>query len=213
MPAYYGPSVGQQQHYNVGLPPGTSVLIRQTSGGDLTGEGEDVEEDTDYADDEEETEPAHFHMDIDEEGDDERSMAHLFAVAPYLQQVQLPPSKTPCLDALAFCVLLNLGAAQGSTESNLTVTNCEQMLSCIKHFCPKQNQTQNNEARIKALKRWFNGIPSKKKRQEVFQIEMKTDKRSAIRKIIKKMEAYVVKEGLLITGGESMPISSGPIVD
>jgi len=89
----------------------------------------------------------------------------------------------------------------------LTVTNCEQMLACIKHFCPKQNQTQNNEARIKALKRWFNGIPSKKKRSEVFLIEMKTDKRSAIRKIIKKMESYVVKEGLVASTVQILPAS------
>jgi hypothetical protein len=55
----------------------------------------------------------------------------------------------------------------------ITIFDCDLLLGYIKHFCPKQNQTSNNEARIKALKRWFNNIPAKKRRSDVFKIEMK----------------------------------------
>jgi hypothetical protein len=90
--------------------------------------------------------------------------------------VTLPPSKTPCLDALAFCVVMKLGAdmtEEDKEHHTITIFDCDLLLGYIKHFCPKQNQTSNNEARIKALKRWFNNIPAKKRRSEVFKIEMK----------------------------------------
>lgn len=198
-PGYSGYST--PNHYYVSGPAPVKLQHPSPaySSGKWYGEEEEVEEEVDDDDEEESTttEPAHFRMDIDDDQEHEQAMAQVFAEHPHLQQVQLPPSKTPCLDALAFCVLLRLGAAPGTTENNLTVTECNKMLACIKHFCPKQNQTQNNEARIKALKRWFNGIPSKKRRNEVFLLEMKPDKRTAIKKIIRKMEAYVQKEGLV----------------
>jgi len=114
--------------------------------------------------------------------------------------VVLPPSKTPCLDALAFCLIMKLGAditEEDKEKHTITIYDCFRLLSYIKHFCPKQNQTSNNEARVKALKRWFNGIPAKKRRTEVFKIEMKPDKRQAIKRIIKKLEQFAQKEGLV----------------
>jgi hypothetical protein len=116
--------------------------------------------------------------------------------------VTLPPSKTPCLDALAFCVVMKLGADMTDEDKEhhtITIFDCDLLLGYIKHFCPKQNQTSNNEARIKALKRWFNNIPAKKRRSDVFKIEMKPDKRQAIRRIIKKLEQFAQKEGLIQT--------------
>jgi hypothetical protein len=90
----------------------------------------------------------------------------------------LPPSKTPCLDALGYCVKLRLGAEQSAedlVEGRVSIFDCEQLLQYIKHFCPKASQTSNDEYRVKALKRWFTGIPTKKARLSgnSFEIQMK----------------------------------------
>jgi hypothetical protein len=90
----------------------------------------------------------------------------------------LPPSKNPCLDALGYCVKLRLGAEQSAedlVEGRVSIFDCEQLLQYIKHFCPKASQTSNDEYRVKALKRWFTGIPTKKARLSgnSFEIQMK----------------------------------------
>jgi hypothetical protein len=114
-----------------------------------------------------------------------------------------------------------------SDDSVIFVTDCTKLLAYIKvrHFllvhhyllfvvaqkprvpqamCPKANQTNNSEARIKALKRWFNNIPAKKRRLEQFNIDMKSDKKQAIRKILRKMELFCQNENLIPTSTSSM---------
>lgn len=90
----------------------------------------------------------------------------------------LPPSKNPCLDALGYCVKLRLGAEQTPedvTNGTVSIFDCEKLLLYIKYFCPKASQTNNDEYRVKALKRWFTGIPNKRARLtgNTFVIEMK----------------------------------------
>jgi len=108
----------------------------------------------------------------------------------------LPPSKNPCLDALAYCVVMGLGAEQTDEDTRnctISIFDCQKLLSYIKYFCPKATQTSNDEYRVKALKRWFNDIPTKKMRQSgnTFIIKMKSDRRHAIRKVIRRMQAFV----------------------
>jgi len=69
----------------------------------------------------------------------------------------LPASKTPCLDATAYCAELNLGAERVDpfNPDIIKITNFNIFIENLKKICPKQNQTQNDEARIKALRRWF----------------------------------------------------------
>jgi len=108
----------------------------------------------------------------------------------------LPPSKNPCLDALAFCVVMGYGAEQTEEDmrqSTISIYDCQKLLSYIKMFCPKQTQTNNDEYRVKALKRWFSDMPTKKMRTtgNSFVIRMKADRRRIIQRVIRRMQAYV----------------------
>jgi len=108
----------------------------------------------------------------------------------------LPPSKNPCLDALAFCVVMGYGAEQTEEDmrqSTISIYDCQKLLSYIKMFCPKQTQTNNDEYRVKALKRWFSDMPTKKMRTtgNSFVIRMKADRRRIIQRVIRRMHSYV----------------------
>jgi len=119
--------------------------------------------------------------------------------------VTLNVSKTPCLDALIFCLTMRLGAHQtreNKMRGEIVVTDALKFLNGIHYFCPKKSQTQNDEARIKALKRWFDGIPAKRKRNQPFIMRIKPNKFNDVKKIMKKMTKFVVAKGLL-------PVKSG----
>jgi len=108
----------------------------------------------------------------------------------------LPPSKNPCLDALAFCVVMGYGAEQTEEDmrqSTISIYDCQKLLAYIKTFCPKQTQTNNDEYRVKALKRWFTDMPTKKMRTNgnSFVIKMKADRRRIIQRVIRRMQSYV----------------------
>lgn len=114
--------------------------------------------------------------------------------------VILNVSKTPCLDALAFCVTMRLGAYQtdiNRQNGEIVVTNANKFLNGIHLFCPKKSQTQNDEARIKAIKRWFDGIPAKKKRSLPFVMRAKPNKTRDVDKIVHKMKKFVAENNLL----------------
>jgi hypothetical protein len=63
----------------------------------------------------------------------------------------------------------------------------------MKTFCPKNHPTQNEEARIKALRRWFEGIPNKKNRQSRFVMKMKPEKKHKILSCFKKVRKYITQ--------------------
>lgn len=112
--------------------------------------------------------------------------------------VTLNASKTPCLDALAFCVVMRLGAyqtPQNEEDCSITITNFQKFLGGIHQFCPKKSQTDNEEARIKALKRWFDGIPTKRKRDSVFVMTIKDPKNPIVYQIIKKIQKFCISHG------------------
>ena len=103
----------------------------------------------------------------------------------------LPASKTPILDATAFCAELKIGAERDVDPESIRITDFNTFISQLKVYCPKQHQTQNDEARIKALRRWFDGIPNKKKRKESFVIKMKPEKKNKIIVCFKKIQKFV----------------------
>lgn len=104
------------------------------------------------------------------------------------------------MDALAFCVAMRLGAYQtneNKQKGEIVVINATKFLNGIHYFCPKKAQTQNDEARIKALKRWFDGIPAKRKRNQPFIMRTKPNKIRDVEKIMHKMKKFIVENGLL----------------
>lgn len=107
----------------------------------------------------------------------------------------LPASKTPILDATAFCAELKIGAERDADPESIRITDFNTFISQLKVYCPKQHQTQNDEARIKALRRWFDGIPNKKKRKESFVITMKPEKKNKILVCFKKIQKFVREQG------------------
>lgn len=114
--------------------------------------------------------------------------------------VILDVSKTPCLDALVFCFLMRIGSFQtkeNRQNGEIVVTNAQKFLEAIHLFCPKKSQTQNDEARIKAIKRWFDGIPAKRKRDQPFVMRAKRAKTGDVIKIIKKITKFILKNNLL----------------
>lgn len=174
------------------------------------------------SDDEESTlsQQSQFHMELSEEEVDEMSLDDESIELDYSRfsngmdngeiwentceieeiNVVLNVSKTPILDALAFCVAMRLGAYQtneNKQRGEIVVFNASKFLNGIHYFCPKKAQTQNDEARIKALKRWFDGIPAKKKRNQPFVMKIKPNKVRDVEKIMHKMKKFIVENGLL----------------
>jgi hypothetical protein len=119
---------------------------------------------------------------------------------------------------------MRLGAEQTDEDlrnHTISIFDCSRLLGYVKFFCPKATQTNNDEYRIKALKRWFNDIPTKKMRLSgnTFVIKMKvrpfllpnaqgvnlllthnttlqSDRRHAIRKVIRRMLAFANRAGV-----------------
>lgn len=117
----------------------------------------------------------------------------------------LPASKTPILDATAFCAELKIGAERDADPESIRITDFNTFISQLKVYCPKQHQTQNDEARIKALRRWFDGIPNKKKRKESFVIKMKAEKKNKILVCFKKIQKFVREQGTSPRGESNVP--------
>lgn len=93
---------------------------------------------------------------------------------------------------------MRLGAYQtpeNEEDCSITITNFQKFLSGIHQFCPKKSQTDNEEARIKALKRWFDGIPTKRKRDSIFVMTIKDPKNPIVYQIIKKIQKFCISHG------------------
>lgn len=119
---------------------------------------------------------------------------------PSFYNVVLNPSKSPVVEALAFCVVMRIGAYQTpelEKRNQIAVTDLYLFLEGIKHFCTKKNPTEKEEARVKSLKLWFNSIPKRNVRDRPFVMDIKPKKVSAIQSKIKKMKKFVVEHGLL----------------
>lgn len=125
------------------------------------------------------------------------------SINPYSEvdyDVVLNPSKAPVVEALAFCVVMRIGAYQTpdlERKNQLAVTDLNRFLDGIKHFCTKKNPTEKEEARVKALKLWFNSIPKRNVRDKPFIMNIKPTKVTTIQSKIKRMKKFVVDKGLL----------------
>jgi hypothetical protein len=95
----------------------------------------------------------------------------------------LPSSKSPIIEAMAFCAVHNWGISivhnSDSLEDGarvvLLVKNFSQYCRFSRLICSKRHPTNNEGARIKALRRWFVKFPKKKERKnrESFLLEVK----------------------------------------
>jgi hypothetical protein len=71
-------------------------------------------------------------------------------------------STSPVLDALIECLHLNLGVeviTWSPNDISLYINDLNKMLAAIDARCQKKHPTQDRISRIKALDRWFTGIP------------------------------------------------------
>lgn len=104
--------------------------------------------------------------------------------------IKLPTTKTPVIDTVVMLAMLNLSSATvPESMAQIKVTNAENFLRYIRMFCPKQKQTTSDDARIKALTRWFVGIPPKRVRKErvVFKMTVKPSHMKKWRVAVKRV--------------------------
>jgi hypothetical protein len=93
----------------------------------------------------------------------------------------------------------------GAYENNVgdfAVVDFRKLLDGINHFCRKPSQTANEEARIKTIKRWFDGIPRKyrsmaREEHDEFVMRVKVHKHDLFSRIIKKVQAFCIIVGYL----------------
>jgi len=81
--------------------------------------------------------------------------------------IKLAPSKSPIMDALVFCALNNWGICLVKEEGDdiqFEVNNFKMYYKISSKICAKQNPTEDQASRIKALKRWFPDFPSRRDR-------------------------------------------------
>jgi len=108
------------------------------------------------------TTPTDFSMEVssdDLEGTD--------VVICNVEGVKLAPSKSPIMDALVYCALNNWGIRllkQEGDDIQFEVTNFKMYYKISSKICAKQNPTEDQGSRIKALKRWFPDFPSRRER-------------------------------------------------
>jgi len=111
----------------------------------------------------------------------------------------LPTSKSPIIEAFAFCAAHNWGVSiihnfPDTLESHasvlLLVTNFAQYYRFSSAICSKQHPTKDVGARIKALKRWFVNFPQKKERKtkSSFYLEVKPDH---AQKVYEMLDKYI----------------------
>jgi len=117
--------------------------------------------------------------------------------------VSLPVTKTPVIDAVALVFRLKVGCHESENPLAIAVTDHLKFLDNMREFCPKQRQTTSDDARIKALTRWFEGIPTKRERRHKQTYIMTIKKhqeskwRSAlyrISKIVKQLKQKMVEQ-------------------
>lgn len=79
----------------------------------------------------------------------------------------------------------------------IRMTNFPKALAAIQKYCPKKSQTKDEHSRIKALKRWFDGIPYKRKRSDGFTMRTKPNRIPEVMQTVKKMQEFCIAGGLV----------------
>jgi len=121
---------------------------------------------------------------------------------------KLSASKSPVMEALIYCAFNRWGVEivkQGSTEDEWKLDtehglgnrtgliafkffDFDLLSSCLERVNAKHKPTTDPGARIKALKRWFDGIPCVRNRNEQFIATIKkTEQASKVKEMIRRM--------------------------
>jgi hypothetical protein len=95
----------------------------------------------------------------------------------------LNPTRHPVMDALLRCVNLGMGARMLTWKEDnvrIEVKDFERLMRAITYTCARKSPTTQKDARVKTLRRWFEGIPrytvfnSKKKAKLHFVMKSRT---------------------------------------
>jgi len=109
---------------------------------------------------------------------------------------KLQASKSPIIDALVYCALKGWGIELFKCQDEdiqFRLTDFSQYYERSAQICAKQNPTEDEGSRIKALKRWFPDFPTKRERGRIdgsfiitVQKDKKDNKPKKMRDIIEK---------------------------
>jgi len=87
-----------------------------------------------------------------------------------LDAIKLKASKSPIMDALVYCALNGWGIKLIQEDGDHIQFQVEDFRKYYKYsarICAKQNPTEDQASRIKALKRWFPDFPTKRERGKI----------------------------------------------
>lgn len=127
---------------------------------------------------------------------DEAAEENELQILEIASKFTLPSSKSPIIEAMAFCAVHNWGISivhsSDSPEEGarviFLVKNFSQYCRFSRLICSKRHPTHNEGARIKALRRWFVKFPKKKERKsrESFILEVKPDYSQKVHQMIER---------------------------
>lgn len=87
-----------------------------------------------------------------------------------LDAIKLKASKSPIMDALVYCALNGWGiklTQEDGDDIQFQVVDFKKYYKYSARICAKQNPTEDQASRIKALKRWFPDFPTKRERGKI----------------------------------------------
>jgi len=115
---------------------------------------------------------------------------------------KLPASKSPIMEAMAFCAIKRWGIeiiqCQDQTDESpakvvFRVLDFELYYKYSCAICSKQNPTEDLGSRVKSLRRWFVNFPKKRDRREnpQFSLEVKADVAKKVYEMIEKYKCQI----------------------
>jgi len=115
---------------------------------------------------------------------------------------KLPASKSPIMEAMAFCAIKRWGIEIIQCQDQTDVAPAKVVFrvldfelyykySCA--ICSKQNPTEDIGSRVKSLRRWFVNFPKKRDRREnpQFSLEVKSDVAKKVFEMIEKYKCQI----------------------
>lgn len=110
--------------------------------------------------------------------------------------VKLPCSAAPVLDALLYAVLIELGGRmENKTRGYILISDFDLLFETIHAVCSKISPTRKDVNRIKAIRRHFEFPPLKEAcQQSLFRMELKSESRNAYKESLHRVQ-YFLKNG------------------
>jgi len=120
----------------------------------------------------------------------------------YPSNWKLPASKSPIMEAMAFCAIqkwgIEISICQDQTDDSpakviFKVLDFEKYYKYSCAICSKQNPTEDLGSRVKSLRRWFVNFPKKRDRRETpqFTLEVKPDVAKKVYEMIEKYKCQI----------------------